>query len=91
MIPWLFGWPSSCRAAHGSLGQCPTVRCVLCRWCGAGIGGGGRGTGAGGLPGASVVAVSAVPLLLLSLVSGCTLILLASRYNRQGARGDVLS
>ena len=40
--------------------------------CDAGIGGGGRGpgsvSGAGGLPGASVVAVGAVILLLLSLV-----------------------
>ena len=33
-------------------------------------------SGAGGLPGASVVAVGAVPLLLLSLVSGCSLMLL---------------
>ena len=51
---------------------------VLCCWC-AGVGGGGRGpggfSGAGGLPGASVVAVGAVLLLLLSLVSGFSLML----------------
>ena len=47
------------------------------RWCDARIGGGGRGpgsvSGAGGLPGATVVAVGAVLLLLLSLVSGFSL------------------
>ena len=65
---------------HGSVGQCSTVRCVLYRWCDAGIGGGGRGpgsiSGAGGFPGASVVAVGVVLLLLLSLLSGCGLMLL---------------
>ena len=64
---------------QGSVGQCFTVRCVLYRWCDAGIGGGGRGpggiSGTGGLPGASIVAVGAVLLLLLSLVSGCSLML----------------
>ena len=48
-----------------------------CSLCDAGIGGGGQGPGSGagarGLPGASVVAVGAVLLLLLSLVSGCSL------------------
>ena len=52
----------------------------LCCLCAAGIGGGSRGpgiiSGAGGLPGASVVAAGAVLLLLLSLVSGCSLMLL---------------
>ena len=52
---------------------------LWCRWCDAGIGSGGRGpgrvSGAGGLPSASVLAVGAVLLLLLALVSGCSLVL----------------
>ena len=64
MIPSRFGWPSSCRTVHGSVGQFTTVRVVLYRWCDAGIGGGGRGpgsiSGAGGVPGDSVVAAGAV-------------------------------
>ena len=52
------------------------------RWCDARIGGGGRGpgsvSGAGGLPGASVVAVGAALLLLPSLVSGCSVMPLFS-------------
>ena len=52
----------------------------MCRWCDAEIGGScrlpGSVSGAGGLPGASVVAVGAVLLLLLSPVSGCSPMLL---------------
>ena len=48
-------------------------------WCDTGVGGGGWGPGcfssAGGLPGASIAAVGAVLLLLLSLVSGYSLML----------------
>ena len=57
--------------------------CVCYRWrclCAAEIGGGGWGQVAfrapGALPNAPVVAVGAVHLLLLSLVSGCGLMLL---------------
>ena len=68
----------SCRAVlHGEARVVSLV--LLCRWCDAGVGGGGRGpgglSGAGVLPGASSVAVGAVLLLLLSLVSGCSLML----------------
>ena len=39
MIPKLFGWPSSCRAVHGSVGHCSTVRCVSyrCYCCVGGV------------------------------------------------------
>ena len=80
MIPYLLGWRSSSRAVHGSAAQCSTLRSVMYRWRDAGIGGGGQGPGSvwgtADLPGASVVAVGAVLPLLLSLVSGCSLMLL---------------
>ena len=45
MIPYLLGWPSSCRAVYGSVGQCTTFRCVWYRWCTTGIVGGARRLG----------------------------------------------
>ena len=33
MIPYLFGWPSSSGAMHGSAAKCSTVRCLMYRWC----------------------------------------------------------
>ena len=73
-----------CRALVGmglAAGQCMvwTVWCVLYCWCDTGAGGGWGShflSGARGLPHASVVAVGTAILLLLSLVSECSLMLL---------------
>ena len=76
----------TCRAVPGPVGQCSTVICAWYRWCccvvgvppglAAAAGGQIAFRAPGGLPGASVVAVGAVLWLLLSLVSGCGLMLL---------------
>ena len=51
-------------AVHGCVGHCTTLLCVLYCWCDAGIGGSGQGpsnvSGAGGLPGASLVGAGAL-------------------------------